>query len=581
MLLQQAAAYARTLSNQQPAGYQNKPIRYIIDLDASGDRAHITDVRPGPKSRGLELSVPHAKRSSGIRPILFADYGTYTLGVPREKDAPERGPELLEAYRALVERCAARTGSPDVGAIATFLRNLPGSMPKLPADFDPAANITFEVAGVRVIDLPEVQSFWADELGLGAEDEPAEGGFECIVCGNQRDAVRVHPLKIKGILAGQSGGTDLISANNDAYFSYGLENSLTAPTCASCAEMYANGLNALLASAKTHTRVAGVEYCCWVKSGKDTAVIPCLEDPESEDAMWVIASFTNGNTNALREFKEEHFYATSLSGNGARAVVLSWLDSTLLEAYEHIVKYFEAHSIVAPDGGAPTRYPLRRLANAMVRDPAKQQPPRGDIAAMMRFALAGSKLPLDLLNQAVIRCRAEQGVRRDRAALLKMVLVSRERFAEVGGLKEMLDPAITEPAYVYGRLFSVLNDIQYAALGSVNASVVDRFYGAASATPAAVFGLLIRNAQNHLKKMRRDKKELAANALEARMEELLGFIPSVAGKMKFEKTLGLEGQGVFALGFYHQRAYSRAQAKERAAARDARGGTATAQSAVA
>jgi CRISPR-associated protein Csd1 len=561
MLLEQAAAYADTQPAIAPQGYQDKPIRYIIDLDATGARTHITDVRPGPKDRGLTIAVPHAKRSSGIRPILFADYATYTLGIPREKDDPARGAQLLESYRDLVDALMKQSSRPEIAAVSTFLHRLPDGLPELPDDFDPSANITFEVNGVRLVNLPEVRSFWANELGLNAEEGANSPTLQCIVCGRMKPAVRVHPLKIKGIISGQSGGTDLISANSDAYFSYGLENSLIAPTCATCAEKYANGLNALLANGKTHTRVSGVEYICWVASGIDTVVIDCFDEPDSEEAVRVINAVYSGDVNTLRDFEDQHFFATSLSGNGARTVVLSWLTSTLADAYRSLAEYFRAHAIAAPDGGEPMRYSIRRLASAMVRDPQKQQAPRGDVAAMMRFALAGTPLPLDLLNQAVLRCRAEQGVRRDRAALIKMVFSSRSETFNEGGRMEQLNPDERTPAYLCGRLLAVLDSVQRQALGNPNTTIIDRFYGSASATPASVFGTLMRGAQPHLAKLRKDRPG-AYRALNERLENI-----AIALKT-FPKTLTLQDQGLFALGFYHQRAEDRRQARERAEAKN-------------
>jgi CRISPR-associated protein Csd1 len=294
-----------------------------------------------------------------------------------------------------------------------------------------------------------------------------------------------------------------------------------------------------------------------VASGNDTVVIDCFDEPDSEEAVRVINTVYSGDPNALRAFEDESFFATSLSGNGARTVVLSWLNVTLADAYRSLAEYFRAHAIVAPDGSAALRYSVRRLANAMVRDPQKQQAPRGDVAALMRYALAGTPLPLDLLNQAVLRCRAEQGVRRDRAALIKMVLSSREKTFNEGGRMEQLNSEEKTPAYLCGRLLAVLDSIQRQALGNPNTTIIDRFYGSASATPASVFGTLMRGAQPHLAKLRKDRPG-AYRALSERLEIISEDLKT------FPPTLTLKQQGIFALGFYHQRAEDRRQARERA-----------------
>jgi len=109
-----------------------------------------------------------------------------------------------------------------------------------------------------------------------------------------------------------------------------------------------------------------------------------------------------------------------------------------------------------------------------------------------------------------------------------------------------LDPSRPEPAYRLGRLLAVVDKLQADALGNINATIVDRFYGSASSTPAAVMPTLVRRSQHHLGKLRRDKPGWAVNH-EKLLQEVMG------GLERFPLTLTLEEQGLFALGFYHQR----------------------------
>jgi CRISPR-associated protein Csd1 len=140
-------------------------------------------------------------------------------------------------------------------------------------------------------------------------------------------------------------------------------------------------------------------------------------------------------------------------------------------------------------------------------------------------------------------------VTRQRAALIKLVLLSNDPSLEETFMAD-LNPKNAEPAYQYGRLLAVLAEIQRAAIGK--AAIIDRFYGTASAAPASVFGRLLRGAQPHLAKLDRDKPGVA-KALQRRLEEIMRGIEG------FASILTLEQQGIFALGFYHQRAYDRAQ----------------------
>ena len=107
----------------------------------------------------------------------------------------------------------------------------------------------------------------------------------------------------------------------------------------------------------------------------------------------------------------------------------------------------------------------------------------------------------------------------------------------------MLDPDNTHPAYRLGRLFAVLEKAQEEASPGLNATIRDRYYGAASSTPVAVFTTLLRLKNAHLKKLNLGRAQW--------FEKLLGEVLSPVAD--FPAHLALPDQGRFALGYYHQR----------------------------
>jgi len=205
--------------------------------------------------------------------------------------------------------------------------------------------------------------------------------------------------------------------------------------------------------------------------------------------------------------------------------------------------------------------PMFWLSGATVR--RKETPADIVTQSLARLALHGTPLPNDLLYLAVRRNRAEQDVTQARAALIRMVL---DRDATMEELKEGkmsgLDPNRNDAAYVCGRLLAIIDRIQWSALGDVNSSVIDKFFGSASSNPASVFPILLRGAQFHLNKLARDKPGTRVN-LERALEETTSLIDD------FPATLSLKHQGEFSLGFYHQRAHDRAGATARRALREA------------
>jgi CRISPR-associated protein Csd1 len=125
---------------------------------------------------------------------------------------------------------------------------------------------------------------------------------------------------------------------------------------------------------------------------------------------------------------------------------------------------------------------------------------------------------------------------------------------------ETLNAGERNPAYLYGRLLSVFEQVQYAALGDVNANVVDKFFGTFSAAPGLVFARLFAGAQNHLRKVKSEKPN-AYVALDRQLTEVAGLLPATPPRAQ----LSLPDQGLFALGYYHQRARQFEQIAERKA----------------
>jgi CRISPR-associated protein Csd1 len=165
--------------------------------------------------------------------------------------------------------------------------------------------------------------------------------------------------------------------------------------------------------------------------------------------------------------------------------------------------------------------------------------------AIARAVFQGTPYPPMLLGQMLNRIRADRHVSHPRVATIKACLVRNSRSKqEPKEVPVALDTSRDDPAYVTGRLFALLEKIQSDSLGGdLNATIKDRYFSAASATPAVVFPRLIRLSQHHLAKMETGQKIY--------YEKLLG---EVMNKLNdFASHLGLEDQGLFAVGYFHQR----------------------------
>lgn len=550
MLLQRLKEYADRRMQLPPTLYSEAPVRYIIELDATGrllSPRPVDTVDPAnPRTRrGQRRLVPQVTRAVGIKPLLLADNAEYTLGLARETSKPERVAACHAAYLDVIERCAMTTHEPAITAVQTFLHNAPAASLDLPDEFDRGATITFRVDGIFCVDLPSVQSFWA------SDNDPAAKGakiMQCLVCSQERPVLDRLQAKVKGVPGGQPAGTALISANADAFESYGLEASLIAPTCADCGERFTKALNHLLADEQSRIILGGSAFIYWTRDPNPFDLRTYFIDPQPEDVRKLYESVRGG---WLPDVDDTAFYATSLSGSGGRAVVRDWIDTTVGEAKQNLQTWFQRQRIVDAYGEEPRPLGLFPLAVATVREAKDLAPTTPRV--LLRAALTGAPLPSGLLYQAVRRNRAEQAVTRQRAALIKLVLLS-QQLIQPEEYMIQLDLDNAHPAYRCGRLLAVLEAIQREALPGAKATIVDRFFGTASSAPASVFGRLMRGAQPHLAKLERDRPN-AYRALQRRMEDV------AAGLNGFPRTLTLEEQALFALGYYHQRAHDRAEAR--------------------
>lgn len=414
----------------------------------------------------------------------------------------------------------------------------------------------------RPIDLASVQAFW---LASNTPDSATDD--QCLVCGESKPVLDRLQAKIKGIRGGQSAGTSIISANASAFESYGLEASRVAPTCRECGESFTRALNSLLADERTSLAVADTTFAFWTREPVAFDFGSHMRQPDPSQVQSLLDSPRRGRKAATVD--ETAFYAASLSASGGRAVVRDWIDTTVGSVEESVARWFSLQRISDPrdedpEGRHPRPLSLFQLAASTVRD-ARSDLPVTTPRSLFRTALSATPLPLELAFQAVRRCRAGQGVTRPRVALIKLVLLSRETTPPKEDYMVALETEHPSPAYHCGRLLAVIEDVQRAALPGVNATIVDRYYGAASSTPAVVFGALLRGAQPHLARLERDRPGAYVN-LQRRLEEVMARIGD------WPATLALKEQALFSLGYYHQRAHGRAEMASRRAARDAESG---------
>ncbi|SDF84060.1 type I-C CRISPR-associated protein Cas8c/Csd1 [Sporolituus thermophilus] len=555
MLLQKLLEF-ETVQQKIPAGYVLKSIDWVIEIDQDGNLLNLISLKnSGKKDKGKSHPLPDILRSgTTIRPALLADTADYVLG----GETGERGAQKHEEFVKLVRECAQATGMGQVQAVAAFYEKKAGGCFDdifANANIDLKDRLVFRMAPdvCYVTDWPMVQQWWAARLGSGR----TAGNFTCIVCGQPCQPVDRHPIQIKSIPGGQSSGMAIVSANSNAFESYGLTNSLIAPTCRECAELYAKGLNRLLDSEQHNIKIIvykkngekkvdGLAAIFWSKSGKGFPLTGFLTAPNEDEVHKLLTGVWTGQDSTFLD--AEQYYFAFLAANNARVVVKDWLNATLKDVKERLCAWFAAQKIVGSQNGTDTYYGIFPLAAALYRDVNEELRPEV-VTTLLRAALFGQQLPPSLLAMAVRRAQVMRSVTRPLAVLIKIYLLQKG----VGNTMEHNLSRLAQagpPAYLCGRLLAVLERLQQAAQGDINATITDRYFGAASTRPATVFPVLLQLSRAHLAKLRRDR---ATVGLATWFDRELGDILSQMPASGFPLILSLQEQGLFALGYYHQK----------------------------
>lgn len=593
MILQALKSYYDR-ANLAPPGWEYKEIPFVIVLDHEGNFVRLENKTSDENRRGRPILVPQSEIRSGKNAwqksnLLWDHYG-FILGQPKRKpngeldplDSPEKASKQLGAFVARIKTLASSfPDSAGLAAVRQFYQR--GEYDKVlndPVSIElfkiPGANLTFVLVDqVEPVLHEEWVSTYLNSAKIPDDDNENvedDGDDEtvtgiCLVTGEKEAIARLHP-KTKGVCDKPAA---LSAANTGAFpavSSYGKEQGYNFPIGKSAVFAYTTALNHLLArDSRQRIQVGDASAVFWAEQPHDleTALPDLFGEPPKDDpnrgtdALKVLyqaaqsSKFTRGEA-------DTRFHVLGLAPNAARIAIRFWETATAHELAQRIARHFDDIKIArAPHD--QEHLPLLRLLTALaVQDKADNIPPNlsGEV---MRAILEGLPYPASLLNLAVQRCRAEQKPTYARAAVIKASLnrlMRRTNPKSPSPEKEfqiMLDPTNTNLAYRFGRLFAVLEKIQEESAGGsgkLNATIRDRYYGAASSSPSTVFPMLLKLKNHHVSKLdERGQKMLYRAFNDNRPDDYIGQVLNAVTDIP--NHLALQDQGRFALGYYHQR----------------------------
>ena len=569
MMLAALVAYAER-EGLGDLDFEARPVDYELRIGEDGSFVGLISLMDGKKRpllSGLPIG-PSSKNNPGY-PSFIVDNAQYVLSTAKENAKAENVEKCFSAYVGLVKGAAQDTGDPGLIALRSFLDNSAERMradAMLAAREDKSAAKRGDKILVPILDTdgsrrihqrPAVMDWWKQrresERAVRAEGPVAR----CLITGRVGAVARTHPA-LKGPPF-PTTGAKLVAFNreNPAFESQGLEQGDNAPIGDEAARKYTDALNKLLSRDPSGRRNSAIDLdsdsvvVFWTRATSNAPnLLLDLLAPTSrgEEAASAVASVWRGMV--ATNFDATPFYAVTLGVNSARVVVRDWFETTAKDLKVQLDRWFSDLRL----GSEPEPIPLVEMLRALQATPSATNDKRGlapGLAArVFRAAVQGSPLPRSLLGAAVQRMRLAPRAKEDtRRVMLARVGIIKAVLRRQG--KEIalaLDETNNDRAYLLGRLFAALEKLQLVASGrgsDLNASIRDRYYGAASTTPSAVFGRLISLSMHHASKA----KDAGLGVLAERAKaNIINRLPPD----RFPRVLNLDDQGLFAVGYYHQ-----------------------------
>ena len=541
-------------------GWAPAKIGYALCLDKNGSLVQVipqfVEEQAGKKTvlRPRKMELPAAvTRTVGVLPNFLWDNASYILGAD-EKGKPERSMTCFRTCAQLHHQLLDNVDSPTARAVLSFFDTWDPARAKdepLLADcwqdLMKGANLAFRVDGAFAQEDPLVRDAWNAYYG----DVQGEQ-VQCLVTGRLDVAESVHPM-LKGVAGAQSSGAAIVSFNAPAFCSYGKEQSLNAPVGKYAAFAYTAALNHLLADRDNVHRIGDTTVVCWAEGAEPEYNAfsnfllfgdPAPEQISTDDLRSTVDRLAQGLPCEARHLDpSRRFYILGLAPNAARLSVRFFYNSTFGELMRNVSEHHKRLEIA---GSFYSIMPLWALLRETVNMNTTDKSPSPVMAgAVARAIFTGTAYPASLLEAAMLRIRAEREITPGRAAILKAYYLKNPNpLCPKEVLTVGLNENSTNIPYTLGRLFAVYEAVQEAANPGINATIKDKYFNSASATPGVIFPILDNLCQKHLRKL--------DTGLRVFFDRQIGQIKNILGETN-PTRLSLPEQGSFNLGYYHQK----------------------------
>lgn len=553
MILKALYDYYNRCEGLSAKGLEQKEIGYLIVIDKDGAFVRIESRMKDKKTAQTFLVLQTIKRSGRkYAPNILWDNYEYVIG------GADESAKKHDTFIRMIEKLKEQVSSDRyLNAISEFYKKNEKLEDIIKNDVlyeemhKSKKNISFLLQGESKI-AAENEKVWNLILSQSADD----GIYGiCLVTGKKDSVARLHTT-IK--LTKDTG--PLVSFKTDrGYDSYGKEQGYNAQISGDAEFAYTTALNAMLQKG-SHNKfsVGNRTFVFWASSNSEAAeqtegslfdllgyTEEEVDDPNAKIEQ-VRKVFTAIYSGSLKTSLEDRFYILGLAPNSARIAVVYWSECSLKEFAGKILCHFEDMKIKDTRIDKKPYMGIKSMLAAVTLNGKQSEATPNLPETVVKSIFQGTPYPFTLFSACIRRIRAESGnkdaIRIARMAIIKAYL---NRINDNNKkIETMLDKSNTNQGYLCGRLFAVLENLQYAA--NKQDSIRSGYMNAASSTPSAVYPTILKLSNSHYSKLAKDKKGLAIY-FDNQKKEIMAQISD------FPDTLDLSDQGRFFLGYYHQK----------------------------
>ena len=553
--------YQRSGEEVAPLGLEYKQIGFIIVLDKDGHFLRFEDRRMDKKSAQQFLVMKSVGRSSAPVANYLYDNSQYVFGYSDKGDLDSMR-KYFDTFKSKVaEIYEMYSENKAIQAVYAFYQQEPSAMVEaMQQDAlwdDIAKNLSkkYSTFSFLIDGDTEIVASKRDLMNLVTPEDTVEGKL-CLVTGKHSKTVEVTTATM---IPGSQATAKLVAFQvNSGYDSYGKTKGNNAPISEDAEFAYTTALNHMLRS-DSHNKfmVGNRTFLFWASSASQAAkesedsLFALLGRPETDDddpnrrIELVRSTFMAIYNGKLSADKDDRFYILGLAPNSARIAVVYWSEMPLRDFAGVISRHFEDMEMVDIRKEKKPYVGLHSILGSVTLGGKSSDAIPNMPDAVVKSIFQGLPYPISLFQACIRRVRAEQSINVVRAAIMKAYL-NRLNDNNHKNIKRMLDKENNNQGYLCGRLFAVLENLQYAA--NKQDSIRSSYMNAASSTPAAVFSTILKLSNSHYGKLLKENKGLAV-FFDNQKKEIMAMIQD------FPTTLDLGDQGRFFLGYYHQKCY--------------------------